>query len=163
MTNPDVLDVDEAVFLIADTILCFDHARQRIQVIANAHVADDPNKAYDEAVRAVENLANKLMRPMVVASPAPVEGDVPDVKSNQTREEFEANVERCKEYIAAGDAFQIVYSQKFMRPLRVEPFHVYRALRAVNPLTLHVPSSFGGHAFGWILAGGSRSVGAWQG
>lgn len=133
-TNPDELDIDDACFLFTDTLLIFDHVRHRIQVLCNAHITGDVDAAYDEALAKIETLTARLRAPLEL--PAPVAAANPPavhVESCWDRAEYEAAVERCREYILAGDAFQIVLSQRFKIAFTAQPFDLYRALRSVNP------------------------------
>ena len=137
--NPDELDVDDACFLFTDTLLIFDHVRHRMQVLCNAHVTGDADAAYDDACarssswqrgygqRRSAEASQKAARTSGTPEPplAP--------KALFSRAEYEAAVERCREYILAGDAFQIVLSQRFEVEFSAPPFDVYRALRSVNP------------------------------
>jgi anthranilate synthase component 1 len=134
-SNPDELNVDDACFLFTDTLLIFDHVRHRIQVLCNAHVIDDPDAAYDAALLKIDALVERLRMPVPapeVYRPAP---DQPPVRVTSCfpRAEYEAAVERCRQYILAGDAFQIVLSQRFEVEFSAPPFDLYRALRSVNP------------------------------
>jgi anthranilate synthase component 1 len=134
--NPDELQVDDACFLFTDTLLIFDHVRHRIQVLCNAHVTDDANAAYDEALRKIETLVARLRVPYAppsAASSLPHPHPPIQVKHGFPRADYEAAVERCREYILAGDAFQIVLSQRFSVEFTASPWDVYRALRSVNP------------------------------
>lgn len=138
-TNPDELNIPDCFFMIAHSLVVFDHVRRRILLIHNAHVTDTPEKAYADAKRQIEIMARKLrMRPpepheAPAVHRAPPGPPAREIASNMTRDEFMAAVERSREYILAGDAFQIVLSQRFRRAYRGQPFDVYRALRAINP------------------------------
>ena len=133
-TAKDELDAPDAMFVITDTILIFDNIANTIKVVCNAHV--DPagvDAAYESACSRIDALINKLKGPLphfqtVKGDPAAV-----DFVSNMEQERFEENVLRCKEYIVEGDIFQVVLAQRMAARLRVPPFQVYRALRAVNP------------------------------
>ena len=132
-TAADELDVPDAAFLLADTLVIFDHAKHQLIVLANAHNTDSPDAAYDDAVGRIDQIIDALARPLPYledSEPYPLDGTL---QSNLTREQFEANVRAAKEYIAAGDAFQIVLSQRFNRRTSAPPFTIYRALRALNP------------------------------
>lgn len=133
-TATDDLHVPDAAFLLADTLVIFDHARHHLIVLANAHNTDDPDAAYDDAVQRIDAILDRLADPLPPAEDSSSKGGE-DCKlhSNVTREQFEANVRAAKEYIAAGDAFQIVLSQRFNRRTSAPPFTIYRALRALNP------------------------------
>lgn len=131
-TNPDELQVDDACFLFTDTLVIFDHVRHRILVLCNAHVDDDPDTAYDAAMAKIDSLVTRLQAPYTPPPPRASHQKVV-VEPCTPREEFEAAVERCRQYILAGDAFQIVLSQRFKVPFSARPFDLYRALRSINP------------------------------
>ncbi len=133
-TNPDELDVDDACFLFTDTLLIFDHVRHRIKVLCNAHITDDPNAVYDAALLKIETLVARLRAPYDPPAPyQPPTSQPIQIDSLFPRVEYEAAVQRCREYILSGDAFQIVLSQRFCVPFTAPPFDLYRALRSVNP------------------------------
>ena len=124
---------DDAGFMLFDTVLAFDHVRHRILIIANARITadDDLESLYQFACAKIQFLERELERNLSQART----GGAPavDVRSNHTRERFEENVRTAKEYIAAGDIYQVVLSQRFEADVKAEPFMVYRALRHVNP------------------------------
>jgi anthranilate synthase component I len=139
---PDDLGLPEMAFLLADTVLVFDHLKHRITVVANAFVEGrDVDGPYERAVERIAAVKEKLLAPLPasaygLAGDDVVEGAGPasrPVTSSMTREQYEGGVERIREYIHAGDAFQVVLSQRFSTPVDVAPFSVYRGLRAVNP------------------------------
>jgi anthranilate synthase component 1 len=132
--NPDPLDLPDLYFMITDTLLIFDHVNNRLRIVSNAHVRDDATSAYNEAVRKIDDLVRILKRPLVVATERVHSGKVDAaVKSNFTREEFCDAVRAAKEYICAGDVFQVVLSQRFEREIHASPINLYRALRCINP------------------------------
>jgi anthranilate synthase component I len=119
---------------LADTVMIFDHLRHRIRIVANAVVDDGAERAYRAARARIEEWLERLRQP--VPEPGAAAGALPKlaVRSNMTREQYMAAVRRCKEYIYAGDAFQIVFSQRFaVETGALDPFAVYRALRMINP------------------------------
>ncbi|HVC20846.1 MAG TPA: anthranilate synthase component I [Vicinamibacterales bacterium] len=124
---------DDAGFMLFDTVLAFDHVRHRILIIANARItADDELEAlYQFACAKIEFLERELQRSLSESRTGGRAGL--DLQANMTREEFEEKVRIAKEYIAAGDIYQVVLSQRFEAPVDVDPFTVYRALRHVNP------------------------------
>ena len=126
------LDVPEAAFMLIDTLVIFDHAKHQLIILANAHNTDGADAAYDDALRRIEEITEALRQPLVIP---PASGEVFDteLRSNVTPEQFEENVRKAKEYIAAGDAFQIVLSQRLTRKTSASPLTIYRALRATNP------------------------------
>jgi anthranilate synthase component 1 len=126
------LDVPEAAFLLPDTLVVFDHAKHQLIILANAHNTGDMDAAYEDAVSRIDTIVDAIRQPLPEAPNATEPLNDPLI-SNVTREHFEDNVRRAKEYIAAGDAFQIVLSQRFSCQTNAHPFSIYRALRALNP------------------------------
>ncbi len=133
---PDDLGMPEAVFMLADTVLVFDHKLKRLLVVANAFIdeSESAEDAYEDAIKRVELMIAKLDQSVHIP---PLNGltefEIPEAKSNTTREEYEGMVTKAQEYIAAGDAFQVVPSQRFETEFTGEPINLYRALRHVNP------------------------------
>ncbi len=126
------LDVPDAAFMLIDTLVIFDHAKHQLIILANAHNTGDADGAYDDAVRRIEAITDALMQPLVLPTETP-QPSSSELTSNMTRAQYEENVLKAKEYIAAGDAFQIVLSQRFSRQTSASPLTIYRALRATNP------------------------------
>jgi anthranilate synthase component 1 len=126
--NPDELQVDDLAVMLTQTVVLFDHARNRIRIVAQAEPTE---QGFDAAVQEIHRIAERLEGPL---PPLP-HGRFPvaEVKSNQTQAQFEAVVKRMVEYIVAGDCFQIVPSQRFSIPVQAHPLTIYRALRTVNP------------------------------
>src|SRR5262245_2359318 len=124
---------DEAGFMLFDTVLAFDHVRHRILVIANARITGDEDleSLYQFACAKIEFVERELERPL--SKTAHAGAPAIEVTSNVSRDQFESMVRTAKEYIAAGDIYQVVLSQRFETPLAADPFTVYRALRHVNP------------------------------
>jgi len=137
---PDQIDAPEMVFIIADTVVIFDHRFRKIQIVANAHIPQDsdPLEVYREAQTRLQGIIDRLARPLATAPlaafrAAPETSETAQATSNTSREEFEEMVQRAKEYILAGDIFQVVPSQRFEVPFDADPLSLYRALRHVNP------------------------------
>ncbi|MDO9288883.1 MAG: anthranilate synthase component I [Thermodesulfovibrionales bacterium] len=131
------LDLPDMFFMLADTMLIFDSLKQKIKIVSNVHVdGKSTSKAYKEAVEKIDAITEKL-RSAKVRSQKPGAGKSPKQKgfssSFATKEAFEDAVSKSKEYIAAGDIFQVVLSQRFERRSNIEPFDIYRALRVINP------------------------------
>jgi anthranilate synthase component 1 len=119
--------------MLFDTVLAFDHVRHRILIIANARITGDEDleSLYQFACTKIEFVERELERTL---SRSPQSNSAKlDVTSNVSREQFEQMVRTAKEYIAAGDIYQVVLSQRFEAPIATDPFTVYRALRHVNP------------------------------
>jgi anthranilate synthase component 1 len=124
---------DTAGFMLFDTVLAFDHVQHRILIIANARITPDEDleSLYQFACAKIAFLERELDRALS-QRPAKTTGGV-ELRSNYTRDEYETHVRTAKEYIAAGEIYQVVLSQRFEATVAVEPFTVYRALRYVNP------------------------------
>ncbi|MFC2075647.1 anthranilate synthase component I [candidate division KSB1 bacterium] len=129
----DPLDTPLGTFMFYDTFLVFDHLKHRILIVSGAFV-DDPARVdgpYRAARERIKHLKSRLAAPLVQPSYEPVKA--PEVRSNFSREDFENSVRRAKDYITAGDIFQVVLSQRFQVDPAPDPFLTYRALRMVNP------------------------------
>jgi anthranilate synthase component 1 len=132
--NPDPLGLPDMALMVTDVLLAFDHLRHELTVMSCAFAGDEGgiDAAYERAVATIAEVRGRL-RGAVPAPERPSIVEPPRFVSNVEREQFEAAVERIVEYIHAGDAFQVVPSQRFSAPAPVEAFSVYRGLRAVNP------------------------------
>jgi anthranilate synthase component 1 len=132
--NPDPIGLPDMALMVSDVLVVFDHMRHELTLMAYALADDgaDLDAAYADAVRTLTDLRERLRGP--VPRPAAAgDGHTAEFTPNMTREQFEANVRRIIEYIHAGDAFQVVPSQRFSAPTPVEAFSIYRGLRTVNP------------------------------
>jgi anthranilate synthase component 1 len=132
--NPDPLGLPDMALMVTDAMLVFDHLRHELTILACAFVEDEGgiDAAYEAAAATIAEMRDRLRGPVPVPAGAGVVAP-PRFESNMAREEFEAAVARIVEYVHAGDAFQVVLSQRFSAPAPVEAFSVYRGLRAVNP------------------------------
>ena len=128
----DDLGLPDCLFVFTDTCLIFDHVKHQIWLMSIALVRDDPDAAYDEACEKVNHLDHALRSAPRRREPRR-RSIAAKVTRNLTQAEFEQRVQKCKEYIAAGDAVQIVLSQRLTQPVKAEPFDIYRALRSINP------------------------------
>ena len=154
MPDADPQGLPESVFMFTDTLLVFDHLRHDIKVVsharldggpadADANTAADSNTAadyvkaaYDAAIARIERMVDRLSRPLELPPELTRPPSLPTdgaVHSNFTVPQYEAVVEKCIEYIYAGDVIQVVNSQRFSRRTDAHPFQVYRALRSNNP------------------------------
>jgi anthranilate synthase component I len=133
----DDLSLPDCVLMFFDRLLAFDHLRHQIHIIANADVSrESPRRAYDRAAADIAILEKKLaagLRPAHWHKTSTKKAGKLKVHAGTTRKRFVDAVERAKEYIAAGDIFQVVLSQRLDFVPGVAPFDIYRALRAVNP------------------------------
>ena len=142
---PDDRDLDDCHLLFTDTVLVFDAVRHTFTIVFNASVTEDADAAYDEALGRIERTLQTLVNEELEAALMPVsEPEEPEPQSNfASREAFEATVQKCIDYIHAGDCVQVVPSQRFSVPLEAEPFAVYRALRHLSPAPYMVFLDFG--------------------
>jgi anthranilate synthase component I len=152
--NPDPVGLPDMALMISDLLVAFDHQRHEVTLIANAFVEDGIEDSYTRAVEAIGEMrerlrepvprarsgipggeAEELMRGSAEAKPErnPFDGEAVQFQSNMSREQFEGTVSRIIEYVHAGDAFQVVPSQRFTAQTPVEAFSIYRGLRTVNP------------------------------
>ena len=129
----DELGVPDACLLFFDEVLAFDHVRKQIWLIVTADVTlTEPNVAYEDAVKRLARLERRLSRPLPKL-PRPKGSESVKVRRRTSKRQFLAAVERTKEYIAAGDIFQAVLSQRLDVHTGMDSFQVYRSLRTVNP------------------------------
>jgi anthranilate synthase component I len=128
--------VPDCVLMFFDRLLVFDHLRHQIHIVAAADVASEsPKMAYGRALKDIAAIENRLasgLRPGAWKKSQKKNGTL-QVHSGISRERHMRNVERAKEYIAAGDIFQVVLSRRLDFQPDVAPFDLYRALRTVNP------------------------------
>jgi anthranilate synthase component 1 len=142
-TTTDGLNLPDLHLLVTDTLIVFDHVRHRLIVVANAHVppGSDPSgrasgrsldAAYDDAVARLDEIEAQMQAPLPSLSTPSAQSNG-DFTSHMPCEQYESAVRQAKEYIAAGDIFQVVLSQRLSRPTTAEPFNIYRTLRRLNP------------------------------
>jgi anthranilate synthase component 1 len=131
----DPLGLPESQFMFVDTLLVFDHVTHRIKVCSHVRLNGKIEKAYEEATHRIDALVDRLRQPLQSAheqvKPHSSSGD--KLSSNFSREDFEACVGQIKEYISAGQAIQVVLSQRFAKSTHVAPLDIYRALRTISP------------------------------
>jgi anthranilate synthase component I len=133
-TGRDDLHLDDCVMMFYRGVVVFDHVQHRVWVIQNVftEAGGKLRAKYDAAIREIRRmrrlLEGRLPRALRPRRAAPL-----NVEFNMTRDQFLAGVEKSKEYIRAGDAFQIVFSQRFSAKTSADPFEIYRALRVINP------------------------------
>ena len=126
--NPDM------VFMVTDGLIVFDRVNHSLKVVANAHIDDDPEEAYDKAVAQIEELCEALRTPIShILIDAHDEVEPLEPRSNTSKEEYLEMVEKVQEYIRAGDVIQTVISQRFEVENEADSLDVYRALRSINP------------------------------
>ena len=129
--NPDELGLPDMALMVSDVLVAFDHLRHEITILANVFAEEDVDEAYAKAAAAIEEVRDRLAQPVPRANAE--RREPPSFTNNIGSEGYAAAVERCKEYIRAGDAYQVVPSQRWSADAPVEAFSIYRGLRAINP------------------------------
>ncbi|MBN1528456.1 MAG: anthranilate synthase component I [Thermoleophilaceae bacterium] len=129
--NPDDTHVPDLALMVTDVLVAFDHLRHEVTVLANVVAGDDVERSYREAARTIADVRERLAAPVPRARAG--RREPAEFTSNMGAEGYGAAVERAKEYIRAGDAYQVVPSQRWSADCPVEAFSIYRGLRAVNP------------------------------
>jgi anthranilate synthase component I len=131
----DPLGLPDMALMLTDVLVVFDHLKHTVTILSNADLDAQPDveHACESAKRTIAEVRAALAGPVPRARTQREPRKAPEFVSNMTRERFEAMVERIVEYIYAGDAFQVVPSQRWSAPVPVEAFSIYRGLRAVNP------------------------------
>ncbi|MBM7622593.1 anthranilate synthase component I [Sporohalobacter salinus] len=139
ISQPDKgVEAPDALFILTDTILIFDHVKHKIKIVVNARVNGDSKRAYQKAIEKIEDIKGRLNQSLVehkkpISLCQEINQDEFEFKSNLTKSEFAAKVEQAKEYIKSGDIFQVVLSQRLETVTEAKPFAVYRTLRRINP------------------------------
>jgi anthranilate synthase component 1 len=143
-TNPDVLGIPDAVLTRPTLMAVFDHVRDTLTLCAPVWPGGEPDALIEAAEARLDEAEAALDRPVPRAAPPVNLPRLSEPDSNFTEAGYIAAVERAKEYIRAGDAFQVVPSQRFSVPFALPPFALYRALRRINPAPFLVFGDFGG-------------------
>jgi anthranilate synthase component 1 len=140
--NPDELGLPDMALMLSDLLVTFDHLKHTVTILVNADLDAEPDieRAYAVAAQTIAEVRARLAGPVPRVqggASATVQAkrnrEMPSFQSNMERGEFEAMVARIVQYIHAGDAFQVVPSQRWSAQVPVAPFSIYRGLRAVNP------------------------------
>ena len=135
--GPDTLGLPDMALMLTDAVVAFDHLEHTITILANADLDAEPDleRAREAAATTIAEVRASLAGPVptVARSGEHTDRQAPSFESNMSRERFEAMVARIVEYVHAGDAFQVVPSQRWSAAVPVEAFSIYRGLRAVNP------------------------------
>ena len=130
---PDTLGLPDMVLLLTRTFVVFDHFTQRAFVITNVPVGEDLDSAYEDACRRCDELIERLGSGLSAPSRELTTEEPADYSSPVDEETYGGWVERCREHIYSGDAFQVVPSRRFEAPLTGSAFDAYRVLRTLNP------------------------------
>ncbi len=154
--NRDAQGIPDSLFIFTDILFVFDHLQRKLKVVCNVFVDGhaSPEEAYLEAEEKIDRELRRLRSTTPSAAAPSRETYTQKVSSNFTRAAFKKIVLKAKQYIKAGDIFQVVLSQAFKTPLKAQPFDVYRALRSVNPS----PYMFYINGGGFQLVGSSPEV-----
>jgi anthranilate synthase component I len=129
--NDDQVGVPDLALMVTDLMLAFDHLRHEVTVLANVSTEDDLERSYREAAAAIADVRERLAGP--VPRSRSTRCEPPRLESDIGSDGYAAAVERAKEYIRAGDVYQVVPSQRWSGDCPVEAFSIYRGLRTVNP------------------------------
>jgi anthranilate synthase component I len=134
MAECDELQLPEMIFMIASSLLIFDHQLRTLKVVANAFLEGGPSeKVYAQAIDSIHAIMRQLAKPADLPLVPQADCETEPAHSNFHPEQFERAVEQAKDYIRAGDVFQIVLSQRFESNFSGEPLDFYRCLRFINP------------------------------
>jgi anthranilate synthase component I len=130
----DELQLPEMIFMITGSLLVFDHRLRTLKIVANAFLDDGPlEKVYGQASELTHAIMRQLAKPADLPLVPPADSEASPAHSNFQSDEFKRAVERAKEYIRAGDIFQVVLSQRFESDFSGDPLDFYRCLRFINP------------------------------
>ncbi|PZC51184.1 MAG: anthranilate synthase component 1 [Chloroflexi bacterium] len=135
VTSPeaDPLGVPESVLMFTDTMLVFDHVKHVIKLVSHVHLQDNVEMAYREAADRIETMARRLETDVMVSKESCIANYTQAEVSNFSKNEYIDVVNRCKQYIIAGDIIQVVPSRRIARNTYADPFSIYQALRVLNP------------------------------
>ena len=130
----DELQLPEMIFMITSSLLIFDHRLRTLKIVANAFLDDGPLETlYARAAESIHAIICRLTKPADLPPIQPADCEIQPAHSNFHPEEFKRAVEQAKEYIRAGDIFQVVLSQRFESSFSGDPLDFYRCLRFINP------------------------------
>jgi len=138
-TNPDELGLPDMALMLSDLLVIFDHLKHTVTILVNADLDAEPDieQAYAAAAETIAKVRSRLSGPVpreeLGTDAMQQSRQTPSFQANMERAEFEGMVARIVQYIRAGDAFQVVPSQRWSAEVPVQPFSIYRGLRAVNP------------------------------
>jgi anthranilate synthase component 1 len=132
--NPDVVGLPDLALMLSDVLVAFDHLKHTVTILANVYADDERGleASYADALATIAKARRLLAGPLPPLPPTPARRR-PEFRSNLRPEQFEGMVSRIVDYIRAGDAYQVVPSQRWSAELDLDPFSLYRGLRVVNP------------------------------
>ncbi|MGE4357378.1 MAG: anthranilate synthase component I [Candidatus Omnitrophota bacterium] len=131
----DDLFLPDCLFILADSLVIFDHLKHKIKLLVNAYIENvrEAGIVYERTIKKIENIVRKLKAPLKQINYPQRKKSSLRFCSNFTRKEFLKAVEKAKEYIRKGDVIQVVLSQRFVTEVKARSFDIYRALRSINP------------------------------
>jgi anthranilate synthase component 1 len=134
-SNPDRVGLPDAFFVLPEFVVVYDNVRHTALIVVHAEVEDAgrPLDAFSAATARIESMVDQIRAPLEPEVRMPAIHVPMEVDRSMTESDFHDGVKRAKEYIEAGDAFQVVLAQQFQLPLQVDPFSIYRHLRVINP------------------------------
>jgi anthranilate synthase component 1 len=134
-TNPDKVGLPDAFFIVPEYVVVYDNVRHTALIVVHAEVGPDIDlpAAYQQAMTQIESMLDRIREPLAVEPRMPAIHTPMEVERSMSESDFHDIVKRAKEYIEAGDIFQVVLSQQFQLPMQVEAFSIYRHLRVINP------------------------------
>jgi anthranilate synthase component 1 len=135
VSNPDRIGLPDVWFVFPETVVVYDNVRHMALIVRHAHLApgDDPEQVRKAEVRAIDDVVRRLREELPAQPPAAPVKTPMAVERSMSEDSYHEIVKRAKEYIEAGDAFQVVLAQQFQMPQQADPFLIYRHLRAINP------------------------------
>ena len=154
--NPDELELPDLFFVFPETVVAFDNVKHSALIVRHIALAngEDARAAYRRESIAIDAVAARLREPLPALPRQPVVRQPMDVIASHTPEQYQDAVKRAREYIEAGDIFQVVLGQRWRMPLQVDPFSIYRQLRRVDPS----PYLFFLRCEGAVLIGASPEI-----
>ena len=126
-------ETPDAIFMLADIVVAFDHAYGKLLIIGNASDDGVLTPSIDEVNSRMDQIEMKLKMPLTIQPESDTRNISPTTRSNMTQDDYKRNVEIAREHITNGDIFQVVLSQRFDRKTSARPFNIYRSLRRLNP------------------------------
>ena len=146
--NPDTIGVPDGVFVRPTVMAVFDNVDDSVMIVTpvRPRAGVDAKAAFDMAQERISDVISDSERPLPHQKDRQAISEFPEPTSNMTRDEFRVMVEKAKEYILAGDIFQVVLSQRLYMPFKLPPFSLYRALRRTNPSPYMFFLDFGGYS-----------------
>jgi anthranilate synthase component 1 len=134
-SNPDKVGLPDAFFIVPEFVVVYDNVRHTALIAVHAQVGPDADPAFEyrRAMEQIESMLDRIRAPLEVEPRRPAIHTPMEVDRSMSESDFHDIVKRAKEYIEAGDIFQVVLSQQFQLPMQVEAFSIYRHLRVINP------------------------------